>query len=1002
MSPGRRPVGRGVKIAFVCLVVGAPLVVSVGPAIAAEGVVVGRPQLELFAPDNRVVGGEEVGLEVFVSNAGQITRPGPAQFEERVTTARNVRFEVLTEELPDELTGTVDVLTGTVPVGTVPQGTAGPFQLGLEIDDGVEPGTYEIPIQVSYDYTRFIEYSDFREPVYTETSREETRRLTIVVRDQPRFEVTSSGPVVTAGDSSLRSVTVTNVGSAPANNATLTLSTGESPLSFPGRGDGRSAQVALDRLEPGASSSVSVRIGAPATIPPGAYPLSASVDYQTAGGIASQSRPVSVSVPVGSEQSFAVTNVSDTLQVGQRGTVSGTVVNTGGQTISNAVVVFPPNATGLRPRTAEYAVGTLEPGENASFEFVVDTANGTGAGPRLLPFTVRYRNPDDEIRASSAVDAPVTLDTEQTFAVRAVESNFQVGAGGTLVGRVRNTGNRTVSDAVVVFESGGAIQPRETRYPVGTLEPGDESRFQFPADVSAAIDAGPQFVTFRVRYRGGNDQIRQSDPIDATVQVGPEQSFSIRNVTDTLQAGETGTIEGTVVNTGNQTVTDAVVVFATNGTTVEPRTREIAVGTLEPGESAPFSVTADVPRTADTGSRPLVFRVRYRDDDDEIRTSDPLDARVEVDREQSFTIDAVESTLRVGERGRVVATLRNTGNRTVEDVRLVYTGEGLVPLSAESAAGTLEPDESAQVSYTFDIPRAADPGRRALPFVVQYRGRDDEVRTSAPLSIQTTVGPEQTFALENTSSTLRVDDTGTVRGSIVNTGDIAAESVVVTVQETGPTLIPRERAFAVGRLEPGERAPVEFRFDVTADAEPGPRLLTVQIRYRGQDRQVQVTEDIDAPIDIGPQRDEFVVTVADATIPAGSSEVVTLRVRNRENETLRDVRARLFVDDPLASDNSEAFITELGPNETATLRFAVSADAGAVRKQYPLLVDFTYEDESGESVLSDTYFVAADIVEPPAREFPVPIVPAAVGLVVLVLAALLYVKRGAIVGALGR
>ncbi|MEA5408445.1 NEW3 domain-containing protein [Haloarculaceae archaeon H-GB2-1] len=556
--------------------------------------------------------------------------------------------------------------------------------------------------------------------------------------------------------------------------------------------------------------------------------------------------------------------------------------------------------------------------------------------------------------------------------VRSVASDLQVAGSGTLAGTVVNTGNRTVTDAVVVFESGGGVQPRETRYPVGTLEPGASTRFRLPATVSPDADAGPQFVTFRVRYRGQGEEVRVSDAIDAVVQVGPEQSFDVRNLNSTLQVGETGRISGTVVNTGNQTITDAAVVFATNQTSVQPRTRDVAVGTLEPGESAPFSFTADVPRTADPGQRPLLFQVRYRDAEDETRVSDPIDARVDVTGEQTFAIENVETTLRVGERGEAVVTLRNTGTNAVEDASLRYTGEGpLQPLSSEAAAGTLEPGESTRITYTFDVPQTADPGRRSLPFVVQYEGRDDEVRTSAPLTVQATVAGEQTFAVTNTSSTLRVDDTGTVTANVTNTGDIVAEDVVVTVQETGPTLVPRETTYAVGTLAPGESASAEFRFDVTADAEAGPRLLTFQVRYRGQGDQVQTSDGIDATAAVDPQRDEFTVAAVNATIPAGESEIVTLRVRNRENETLQDVRARLFVDDPLSSDNSEAFVPTLAPNETALLKFEVSSAAGVVPKQYPLLVDFTYEDESGETVLSDTYFVAVDVVEPPPRAFPV-------------------------------
>ncbi|MEA5408446.1 hypothetical protein VB773_13300 [Haloarculaceae archaeon H-GB2-1] len=326
-----------------------PLAVTVAPVAAAEGVVVGRPEIELYAPDNRVVGGETVSLEVFLSNAGEITRGGPAQYQDRVTTARNVRLDVLTDQLPDEIADDVEVLTGSVPVGTVPQGTAGPFPIRLEIDEDIEPGTYDIPVEVTYDYTWFVEYSDLTEPEFSDSSQQETKQLTIVVRDRPRFEVSSSGRVVTAGDQTRREFSVTNVGTEPAANATLTLASEQSPLSLGDGPEGGTATVTLGDLAPGNSTSAVVRVGAPETLPPGAYLLSASVEYRTEAGIVANSTPITVSVPVGAEQDFAVTNVTDTLQVGETGRIDGTIVNTGGQTVSNAVVVFPRTPRGSGP-----------------------------------------------------------------------------------------------------------------------------------------------------------------------------------------------------------------------------------------------------------------------------------------------------------------------------------------------------------------------------------------------------------------------------------------------------------------------------------------------------------------------------------------------------------------------------------------------------------------------------------------------------------------------------
>mgnify|MGYP006276768207 CR=1 FL=1 len=958
------------------------------PVAAQEGTVVGRPSLSAFAPDNRIVGGGEVTLDVYLNNEGTLSRGGPSQFEEQVKTARDVRISVLTEELSGELARNVEVLSGTIPAGNVPEGVSGPFPIRLEVNESLAPGTYQIPLEVTYQYTSVVEYSAVDEPSYRTFSRTQETEVTLVVRDEARFEITSDDRTVPAGQTAVTQFTVENVGSEAATDAQLRLSSGNGSLFFgSGTNPSPTAQASLSRLEPGVSRTVSVRVGAPADIPPGGYPVTASVAYRSPAGTRQQSRPLSVTVPVGAEQTFAIENVSDTLRVGERGVVEGLLVNTGDQTVEDAAVVFPTDVTGLQARQPEFAVGRLRPGEAIPFSFAVDTANGSVAGPRAVEFGVRYRDSEGDVRTADPGDALVSVAGEQTFELRSLSGDLQVGSTGTIRGTVLNTGETAVTNAVVVLADAGAgIEPLERRVPVGDLAPGERATFQFPAAVQPTAEPGPQFLSFRVRYRGQGGEVVTSDTLDASVPVVAEPSFSLRAVESTLQVGDTGTVSGRLVNTGAQSVERATLVVDSNGTGIQPRETEYAVGTLAPGESVPFSFSADVPAGVAPGPRLLPVRVRYRDAD-ETRTSDPLDASVRIAPEQSFTLQNVSGTLRVGERGRVTATLVNTGNASVDDVSLVSAGNGsLQPLSPAAAAGRLAPGESAPVAFTFDVPRTVDSGSRPLPFRVRYRGRDGAYRTTDPIEVQARVAPEQTFALRNVTSTLRVDDTGSISATLVNTGDVNASGVVLEVASAPETLVPRETEYAVGTLAPGERANVSFRVDATADAQPGPRLVRFRVRYRGQDDRTQQTDPIDARVAVAPERSEFRVTAVDTTVEAGGSTVVSLRVENRVNETLHNIRARLFVDDPLSSEDSEAFVSQLAPGENATLRFRLAADGSAIPKDYPLLVDFAYEDASGEQQLSDTYYVSATVTESDAEGLPVSLPMLALALVVVLIA----------------
>ncbi|NHN58745.1 MULTISPECIES: COG1361 S-layer family protein [Halorussus] len=755
------------------------------PALAQEqeGTVVGRPDLELSATDNRFGAGEQATLEVFVSNSGDLDRGGPAEYERRVTTARNVRLDVDESRMSGRLARNVEVQTGTVFAGSVPEGVSGPYAFNLEIADSLSPGTYELPVEVSYDYTNFVRYGPGRAPEYGDASRSTTAYVTVVVEDQPRFAIRAQNLTrVTAGDTTTYRLNLTNTGTQPAVDAQVTLSAANSSVFF---GGGEAPQqrtsVFVDRLDPGASRTFEVTVGASADTAPGTYLANAVVAYETPNGVSGRSKGLTFGVAVGTEQTFALRGVDGSLRVGDAGLVTGRVENTGDTNVSDAVVVLASNETDLRPRSTEVAVGRLAPGESADFSFRIDTANTT--------------------------------------------------------------------------------------------------------------DPGPRQVSFRVRYRNAEGETRRSDPIDARVAVAREQSFAVNATATGLQVGDRGTVSGTVVNTGETNASDAVVVLRTEGTTLQPRTTEFAVGTLAPGESADFSFDAAVPNDTDPGVRQVSFRIRYRNDQGETRVSDSLPASVRV-------------------------------------------------------------------------------------------------------------GAEQTFRVEDVTGDLRVGDAGDLVGEVVNAGDRPVSNAVVVLRTNNPTLDPRETEYAVGRLAAGESAPFEFTVDVTGDAEAGPRQVSFRVRYRNREGDLRLSDSADARVEVAEDVDEFRVEPVEATLPAGDSTVVAFRVTNAANETLRDVEAKLFASDPLSTDNDEAFVSRLEPDESTVLRFGLGAAGGAIPKTYPVSVDFTYENARGDTVLSDTYRVPIEVVEPEGRGLPLPtggVAPVLLGLgAVVVLGAVVWWKHEAI------
>jgi hypothetical protein len=269
---------------------------------------------------------------------------------------------------------------------------------------------------------------------------------------------------------------------------------------------------------------------------------------------------------------------------------------------------------------------------------------------------------------------------------------------------------------------------------------------------------------------------------------------------------------------------------------------------------------------------------------------------------------------------------------------------------------------------------------------VVYENPSGITERSKPLQLAVDVREEQSFAVREVHSTLSVGDDGTVTATLVNEGPTDVGNAVVVYPSEGRTLSPTETEYAVGDLASGDASTFQFEFDVGEEADAGPRMPSFVVRYRNAGGEVRRSEPIDVPVKVGPEEDPFRVEPVATTVDAGGQTTVELEVTNTGAEPLTDVEAKLFADDPLSSDNDEAFVGQLAPGESTTMTFAVGAAGGIIAKTYPVSVDFTYEDPSGDTELSDTYRVPIDVIEPSDGGVPWPIL-AGVGVVVVALVA---------------
>lgn len=463
------------------------------------------------------------------------------------------------------------------------------------------------------------------------------------------------------------------------------------------------------------------------------------------------------------------------------------------------------------------------------------------------------------------------------------------------------------------------------------------------------------------------------------------------------------------------------------------RTGEQPIGDVGEGQTGPidFTVVPDENVTPGTYEVPvtLEYRHAYRAEvedgatiRDERDVTETVTVDVEVTDRARFAVVDVDADVQAGSNGLANVTLRNVGEDPARNVSLSMTPTD-PDLSYVTGAGTTEtfvdrwePGENRTVTYRLTAAEDATVRPSTVEFEAVIRDAEGAEAETRTLRSGITPLPAQSFSARGVESDLRVNEDGTFTVEVENDGPLPAEEVVVVFENEAPTgggggaggalgggqsvpldenVVPRDNRVRVGDLAPGETATATFEAGVREDARPGNRTLNVATRYRDAAGEVASSDALDVVVGVAPERDDFAVEAVDAVAERGGETTYRIAVRNLQDEAVTNVEAKLFATDPLDATDDEAFVSEIGPNETATLAFTVDVGGGASTKAYAVSADFRYDDGDGDSQLSEAYRLPVDVVEPENGDAATLV--AVVGVVLLALVAGVgYWKRAAL------
>lgn len=424
------------------------------------------------------------------------------------------------------------------------------------------------------------------------------------------------------------------------------------------------------------------------------------------------------------------------------------------------------------------------------------------------------------------------------------------------------------------------------------------------------------------------------------------------------------------------------------------RTETQAIGDVGEGTTdVGFTVVPD--QDAEAGVYEVPIELEYRhtyyaefDDgavfyDERIRT-ETVTVDVEITDRAQFAVVDTDGYVQAGDAGTVDVTLRNVANQTAHSAMVTASAaDSDVTFVTDSGAPETfveewAPNETRTIEYRLEAAADATDRQSTLEFDVDYR--DEDGPSAGARTARTGIVPidEQSFSAEGIESTLRVDDDGSFTANVTNDGPKRVTDVVVVFDNeapavegvaeeplpTDPNVVPRDTQVTVGDLDVGETATVGFEAGIRSDAAAGDRTLNVAARYRNAAGDLAVSDPLDVVVPVTEERDQFAVEAVNRTTEAGTTNRYEATVTNTGDEPVRNVQAKLFVDDPLDTDDDEAFVTDLDPGESETVVFDVDVDGEATEKVYDASIDFRYDDVDGDSELSDTYRLPADVVQP--------------------------------------
>ncbi|GAB3701415.1 COG1361 S-layer family protein [Halorubrum pallidum] len=386
----------------------------------------------------------------------------------------------------------------------------------------------------------------------------------------------------------------------------------------------------------------------------------------------------------------------------------------------------------LSVESGETAIGGVTTTAPGSVPVSVNVPDDVDPGTYTLDLDLTYSyissGEDRTVTVSRQVELRVREDAR--FQVVGVESDTQVGDSGTVEATIENVGAEAARNADVTFSTQSnsvtVSDGQSDTVRVPELDPGETATVAYDVGVASDLPVQQYTLSGSVAFEDPDGISRTDEGLSIGVLPLAEQEFALTDVESNLRVAEDGDLVGTVRNDGPVPSENVVVRYAGDDQSVIPAERSTAVGTLDPGESANFSLPIAIGGEAEAGLRSLDMAVQYRNDEGESRAFEELvvDAEVAPERDR-FDVAIENRTIQSGGTRTVDVAVTNNLDEPASDVEArLFADDPLDTGNTDTGyVQSLDPGETTTMTFELTTTGSATAGS-TYPISLDFRYDD--------------------------------------------------------------------------------------------------------------------------------------------------------------------------------------------------------------------------------------------------------------------------------------